>query len=59
LPRARRARDILSTLADADIELVKGVAGVFDITIDGTLVYSKKQTGTFPSDEDVRALIPG
>jgi selT/selW/selH-like putative selenoprotein len=37
--------------------LVKGSAGVFDITIDGALVYSKKKTGRFPTDEEVRALV--
>ena len=41
----------------ADVELVKGGGGIFDITIDGALVYSKKQTGRFPTDEEVDALI--
>ena len=39
----------------AEVELVPGVAGVFDITVDGTLKYSKKQTGRFPTDEEVVA----
>ncbi len=39
----------------AEVELVPGVAGVFDITVDGTLKYSKKQTGRFPSDDEVIA----
>ena len=40
----------------AEVELVPGVAGVFDITVDGRLAYSKKQTGTFPTDEEVEAI---
>ncbi len=32
-----------------------GVAGVFDITVDGQLKYSKKQTGRFPTDDEVVA----
>jgi selT/selW/selH-like putative selenoprotein len=36
--------------------LVPGVAGVFDITVDGRLAYSKKQTGGFPTDEEVEAI---
>ena len=37
----------------AEVELVPGVAGVFDITVDGQLKYSKKQTGRFPTDDEV------
>ena len=40
---------------DAEVELVPGVAGVFDITVDGQLKYSKKQTGRFPTDDEVVA----
>lgn len=42
-----------------EVELVKGVAGVFEITIDGELVFSKKQLGRFPEDAEVDALIGG
>jgi len=43
----------------AEVELVPGVAGVFDITVDGRLAYSKKQTGRFPTDEEVAVLFGG
>jgi len=39
----------------AEVELVPGVAGIFDITVDGQLKYSKKQTGRFPTDDEVIA----
>jgi selenoprotein W-related protein len=42
-----------------EVELVKGVAGVFEITIDGRLVFSKKQLGRFPEDAEVDALLSG
>jgi len=29
---------------------------VFEITVDGRLAFSKKQTGRFPSDEEVDAV---
>jgi len=32
---------------------VKGSSGVFDVTADGTLVYSKHQTGRFPENAEV------
>jgi predicted Rdx family selenoprotein len=33
--------------------LQKSGSGVFEITVDGRLRYSKKLTGDFPSDKDV------
>ncbi len=33
-----------------------GVGGVFEITVDGRLAFSKKQTGRFPTDEEVEAV---
>ena len=42
-----------------EVELVKGVAGVFEITIDGKLVFSKKQLGRFPEDAEIDSLISG
>ena len=35
------------------------MGGVFEITVDGKLLYSKKQTGRFPTDEEVDALGAG
>jgi len=40
----------------AEVELVPGVAGVFEITVDGQLKFSKKQMGRFPTDEEVEAV---
>ncbi len=34
-------------------ELVKGSGGVFDVTADGALVYSKHRTGRFPDNAEV------
>jgi selenoprotein W-related protein len=42
-----------------EVELVKGVAGVFEITIDGKLMFSKKQLGRFPEDSEIDALAGG
>ncbi len=38
------------------MELVEGSGGVFEITIDGKLLYSKKKLGRFPTDEELDAL---
>jgi selT/selW/selH-like putative selenoprotein len=36
---------------DAQVTLLKSGGGVFEITVDGRLGFSKKATGRFPSDE--------
>ena len=38
-------------------KLVKGSGGVFDVTVDGTLVYSKAETGRFPDPGEVLAAV--
>ncbi len=44
--------------AGAEVEFIKSGGGVFEITVDGALRFSKKQLGRFPTDEEVDALIP-
>ena len=48
--------DRFSQVDDAEIELVKSSGGVFEITLDGELVYSKKATGRFPEWKEVEAI---
>jgi selenoprotein W-related protein len=37
--------------------LIKGMGGIFDVRLDGTLVFSKKAVGRFPEPGEVeRAL---
>jgi len=34
-------------------ELIEGKSGIFDVVVDGNLIYSKKETGRFPEDREV------
>lgn len=43
----------------AEVALVKGRDGVFEIVIDGGLAFSKQQRGRFPADEEIDALAAG
>jgi selT/selW/selH-like putative selenoprotein len=52
-----RAR--LRELGGADVEIVRSSGGVFDITVDGSLKFSKKTVGRFPTDQEVDALVKG
>ena len=41
----------------AKAELIEGRGGVFDVVVDGKLVYSKQKTGRFPEHEEIFDLI--
>jgi selenoprotein W-related protein len=43
--------------SDADVTLVKGGGGVFEITIDGDLMFSKKSLGRFPEEQEIDELL--
>jgi selenoprotein W-related protein len=38
-------------------ELIRGSGGVFEIELDGKLIFSKKKLGRFPEDGEVAGLI--
>jgi selenoprotein W-related protein len=40
-----------------DAELIRGTGGVFDVRVDGQLVFSKHDLGRFPEDGEVEAAI--
>jgi selenoprotein W-related protein len=44
---------VLKAQPSAQVRLRRSGGGVFEITVDGRLVYSKKATGQFPTDEEV------
>ncbi len=37
---------------------MRGGGGEFEVTVDGRLVFSKKQQGRFPEHEEVLGLLP-
>ena len=41
----------------ASVEIVAGTGGVFDIHVDGDLIFWKKMIGRYPEPEDVLPLI--
>lgn len=40
-----------------EIALVKGGSGVFEISLDGRLAFSKKALGRFPTEAEIDALV--
>jgi selenoprotein W-related protein len=39
------------------VALVPGTGGVFDIRLDGQVLFSRKDTGRFPEAKEVKQLI--
>jgi len=56
LPDAERASAELKSKG-VSVDLIKGSNGVFDVEIDGKLVYSKRNTGRFPNRGELLKLI--
>ena len=50
-PKAVSLAAKLKDAYNADAFLIEGAGGIFDVVVDGDLVYSKHETGEFP-DED-------
>lgn len=38
-------------------KLVAGSGGVFDVTVDGKRVFSKKETGRFPEPGEIAGML--
>ncbi len=38
---------------DNETELIPGGKGIFDVVVDGDLIYSKYEKGRFPEEEEV------
>ncbi len=53
------ARDDLIMEFGADVELVKSGGGVFEVTVDDRLVFSKKALGRFPEPGELKGLANG
>lgn len=43
--------------AAIEAELVQGAGGIFDVAIDGKLIYSKHKSGQFPRYREIVSLV--
>ena len=50
-------RDIVKERFKTNIDLVASSGGVFEITIDDRLVFSKKKEGRFPTNNELIGLV--
>lgn len=47
------------SIAGADVELIEGGGGVFEIERNGELLFSKKQLMRFPEDQEIDTIVQG
>ena len=58
LPRASSLEQHLKTNYDGvAIELISSGGGVFEVTLENELIFSKKSLGRFPDDGEIDTLI--
>ena len=51
--RAVSLAALLKKNCDNEVELIPSTGGVFEVAVDGVLVYSKKETGEFPDEQQL------
>jgi selenoprotein W-related protein len=51
------AATIEENIESADVELIASGGGVFEVEVNGDLIYSKKQTGEFPQEKNIVAAL--
>jgi selenoprotein W-related protein len=52
-------RESLERQFGVKAELVKGMGGVFEISVNDNLLFSKKELGRFPNENEIEDLIEG
>ena len=58
LPKASSLEEHLKAKYNgADIKLISSGGGVFEITLENKLIFSKKSLGRFPDDGEIDSLI--
>jgi predicted Rdx family selenoprotein len=50
-------RERLEKKGATDIELRAGKSGQFDVTVDGSLKYTRSKTGRVPTDDEIEDLV--
>jgi selT/selW/selH-like putative selenoprotein len=40
-------------------ELIEGKGGIFDVAVDGKIIFSKKSAGRFPKEDEIVAKLRG
>jgi len=53
---ALRVKAWLEARGRGPVKIQRGKSGQFDVVVDGRVVYSRRETGKFPSDADLEKV---
>lgn len=59
LNQALSLRESIEKQFGVKAELIKGIGGVFEVSVNDNLLYSKKDLGRFPNENEIEDLIEG
>ena len=53
------SQELLTTFADelGEVALVPGTGGIFEVRVNGEMVFSKKQAGHFPESKELKQIV--
>jgi selenoprotein W-related protein len=59
LRAAWMAQELLTTFENdlAEVALIPGRGGIFEVRLDGVMIFSRKQQGRFPESKELKQLI--
>jgi len=59
LRAAWMAQELLATFETelAEVALVPGMGGIFEVRVDGVTIFSRKEQGRFPESKELKQLI--
>ena len=57
MPRATSLAAKIKEVTGEEPELIRGGSGIFDVRLDGKLLFSKHEAGRFPEDDEVLSLL--
>jgi len=59
LRAAWMAQELLTTFQDeaSEVALVPGTGGIFDVSVDGERIWSRKEAGRFPEMAELKRLV--
>ena len=57
LDKALSLRETIEKQFGIKAELIKGTGGVFEVTLNNSLIFSKKELGRFPDDNEIKNII--
>ena len=59
MPRASSLAATIKKELGVDAELTRGDRGVFDVAVDGKVIFSKYSAGRFPDDQEILDVLRG